>query len=240
MSVLSDREILREVISRRVVRGIPMSEGWPGAIQPASIDVRLAGDPDRLGTNTIGLRGYPRGTFDTSVPVDPENPPEYEPRLWKLNPDWGPHYLLMPDEFLLGCTHESVRMPRDLAAQYDGRSTLGRLGLLSHCTAGWIDPGYEGNITVELKNVGPRPIILRPGMPLGQLVFHRLTTPCDVPYGDGSRASRYQGSLGTVQPRRRPHSGPEFELTGDDGTVTKHAGSSFFEGLNPAGPDRFA
>ena len=105
-------------------------------------------------------------------------------------------YVLHPNEFILGSTKEYVTMLRDLVAQVDGKSSLGRLGIAIHITAGFIDPNFHGNITLEIKNVSNKPFTLKDGMPIAQLVFFTLTSPCDRGYGDSSLNSHYQDSDG--------------------------------------------
>jgi dCTP deaminase len=107
-------------------------------------------------------------------------------------------YILEPGEFILGSTSEYVTVPCDLVAQVDGKSSIGRLGIDVHKTAGWIDPGFEGNITLEIKNNSDRAFILRKGMCFCQIIFFTLSSPCIVPYGDNCRCNHYQGSKGTV------------------------------------------
>jgi dCTP deaminase len=102
---------------------------------------------------------------------------------------------------VLGSTHERVGLPDDLVARLEGKSSLGRLGLLIHSTAGFVDAGFDGHITLELANVASLPITLYPGMKIGQVSFMRMTTPADQPYGSGGRRSKYQGQLGPTPSR---------------------------------------
>ena len=108
-------------------------------------------------------------------------------------------YELQPGEFILGSTSEYVKIPRDLVAQVDGKSSLGRLGIAIHITAGFIDPSFNGNITLEIKNNTDKPFVLRWGMPIAQIVFFTLTSPCDRGYGDPELGSHYQNSSGTIE-----------------------------------------
>jgi len=96
---------------------------------------------------------------------------------------------------VLGATHERVTLPNDIVARLEGKSSLGRLGLLIHSTAGYIDPGWDGTLTLELSNVANLPIVLTPGMPIGQISFMRMSTPVDRPYGSPGLGSRYQGQI---------------------------------------------
>ncbi len=108
-----------------------------------------------------------------------------------------------PGEFVLGSTMERCTLPDDLAGRLEGKSSLGRLGLLTHSTAGFIDPGFDGHITLELSNVANLPITLWPGMKIGQLCLFRLTSPAEHPYGSAKVGSKYQGSAD--RPPRRRH-----------------------------------
>ena len=109
--------------------------------------------------------------------------------------------MLHPGEFVLGSTYEVVTLPDDLAARLEGKSSLGRLGLLTHSTAGFIDPGFTGHVTLELSNVATLPITLWPGMKIGQLCFFRLSSPSENPYGSEKYGSRYQGQRGPTASR---------------------------------------
>lgn len=108
-------------------------------------------------------------------------------------------YMLQPNEFILGSTREYVTIPNDLVAQVDGKSSLGRLGIAIHITAGFIDPCFNGNITLEIKNNTDKPFELRYGMPIAQIVFFTLSSPCDRGYGDEGLNSHYQDSIGTIE-----------------------------------------
>jgi dCTP deaminase len=110
-------------------------------------------------------------------------------------------FVLHPGEFVLGSTYEVVSLPDDIAARLEGKSSLGRLGLLTHSTAGFIDPGFSGHVTLELANVATLPIKLYPGMKIGQLCFFRLSSPADNPYGSAKYGSRYQGQRGPTPSR---------------------------------------
>src|SRR5712691_3804255 len=108
----------------------------------------------------------------------------------------GEPFILHPGEFVLGSTLERVGIPDDMVARLEGKSSLGRLGLLIHSTAGYVDPGWDGYLTLELSNVANLPITIYPGMKIGQISFFRLTTPADVPYGSKATGSKYQGQRG--------------------------------------------
>jgi dCTP deaminase len=110
-------------------------------------------------------------------------------------------FVLHPGEFVLGSTAERVQLPSDLVARLEGKSSLGRLGLLIHSTAGFVDAGWNGHLTLELSNVANLPITLYPGMKIGQISFLRMTTPADAPYGSESVGSKYQGQKGPTPSR---------------------------------------
>ena len=175
MSVLSDHSI-RRALEDGSLAITPQPED--SRFQPASLDLTLGGKLGRYENS-----GYL---------IDPEDPPV--PTFWDID-DEHPRVILAGSS-MRGATAETVSLGRDLAAQVDGCSTLGRLGLQVHCTAGWIDPGFSGNITLELVNHAAHAIRLRAGMRIAQLVLHRLTAPADRPYGTEGLGSRYQGSEG--------------------------------------------
>ena len=154
-----------------------------GAIQPASIDLHLS--------RSILL--YPLNQTE----LDPLKPSELEKY------DICPYYWLDADEFVLGSTIERVELPSDIYARVEGKSSLGRCGLQVHVTAGFIDPGFCGNITLEIKNVNMCIINLRPGMPIAQICFGRLDGRVVRPYGSDGLGSKYQGSRGTIGPKAR-------------------------------------
>jgi dCTP deaminase len=180
--LLSDRDIKAELDTERV-RIDPYD---PGMIQPSSIDMRL----DR----------YFRLFDNHKYPViDPAKDQPELTRLVDVDPDDG--FVLHPGEFVLGSTLETVSLPDDLAARVEGKSSLGRLGLLTHATAGFVDPGFSGHVTLELSNVATLPIILWPGMKIGQLCFFRLSSPAENPYGSAKYGSHYQGQRGPTASR---------------------------------------
>ncbi|HEY3692309.1 MAG TPA: dCTP deaminase, partial [Pseudonocardiaceae bacterium] len=118
-----------------------------------------------------------------------------------VEPEGDEPFVLHPGEFVLGSTFEQITLPDDLAGRLEGKSSLGRLGLLTHSTAGFIDPGFSGHITLELSNVANLPIILWPGMKIGQLCLFRLSSPAEHPYGSAGVGSRYQGQRGPTPSR---------------------------------------
>ena len=180
--LLSDRDIKQGVEAGRI--GLEPYE--PGLVQPSSIDVRL----DRY----FRLFDNHRYPF-----IDPaEEQPELT-RLVTSKPDEP--FVLHPGEFVLASTFERVTLGDDVAARLEGKSSLGRLGLLTHSTAGFIDPGFTGHVTLELSNVATLPIKLWPGMKIGQVSFMEMTTPAEQPYGKGATGSKYQGQRGPTPSR---------------------------------------
>ncbi len=180
--LLSDRDIRTEVDRGRV--GLEPYE--PAMIQPSSIDVRL----DRL-FRVFENHRYPH--------IDPAQ--EQSELTREVEPVGDEPFILHPGEFVLGSTYEQVALPDDIAARLEGKSSLGRLGLLTHSTAGFIDPGFTGHVTLELSNVATLPIKLYPGMKIGQLCFFRLSSPSEHPYGSAASGSRYQGQRGPTPSR---------------------------------------
>ncbi|HEV7755961.1 MAG TPA: dCTP deaminase, partial [Mycobacteriales bacterium] len=155
-------------------------------VQPSSIDVRL----DRMFRVFNNVK-YTH--IDPSIQQD-DLTTEVEA------PDGDP-FVLHPGEFVLGSTLEVVTLPDDLAARLEGKSSLGRLGLVTHSTAGFIDPGFSGHVTLELSNLANLPITLWPGMKIGQICVFRLSSPADHPYGSTKYGSRYQGQRGPTPSR---------------------------------------
>ena len=180
--VLSDRSIMEALASGRLVIE-PIAEE---AVQPASVDIRL----DRV---FRVFRNYRDAYIDVREPVDALS--EIETIL-----DDEP-FVLHPGEFVLGSSLERVQLPDDLVARVEGKSSLGRLGLLVHATAGYVDPGWDGHLTMELSNVSRLPIRLYYGMKIGQLSFLQLTTPAERPYGSPGLRSKYQGQTGPTASR---------------------------------------
>ncbi|TQJ49077.1 dCTP deaminase [Phycicoccus sp. SLBN-51] len=180
--LLSDRDIKAEIDSERV-RLEPYD---PAMIQPSSIDVRL----DKF------FRLFDNHKYPV---IDPSQDQPDLTRLVEVDPSDG--FVLHPGEFVLGSTLETVSLPDDLAARVEGKSSLGRLGLMTHATAGFVDPGFSGHVTLELSNVATLPIILWPGMKVGQLCFFRLTSPAENPYGSEKYGSHYQGQRGPTASR---------------------------------------
>jgi dCTP deaminase len=180
--LLSDRDIRAEVDAGRLA-----VEPWdPSLVQPSSVDVRL----DRF------FRVFNNSQY---THIDPAQQQDELTAL--VEPEADAPFVLHPGEFVLGSTLEVVTLPVDLAGRLEGKSSLGRLGLLTHSTAGFIDPGFTGHITLELSNVANLPITLWPGMKIGQLCLFRLSSAAEHPYGSAVYGSRYQGQRGPTQSR---------------------------------------
>ncbi len=180
--LLSDRDILIEIEKQRIVLE-PYDETL---LQPSSIDFRL----DRY-FRVFENHRYPH--------IDPAA--DQSDLTREVEPVGEEPFILHPGEFVLGSTLEVVTLPDDLAARVEGKSSLGRLGLLTHATAGFVDPGFSGHVTLELANVATLPIKLYPGMKIGQLCFFRLSSPAEHPYGSAKYGSRYQGQRGPTPSR---------------------------------------
>ena len=183
--ILSDRDI-RARLARGDLRVEPLDD--PDVqVQPASIDLRL-------GNEFLTFRNPHIPYLDTRG----GSVEDYTERI--VIPEGG-MFILHPGEFVLGTTHERVRIPPDLVAKVEGRSSLGRLAVVVHATAGFVDPGFEGHITLELSNLGRVPVALHPRMRVSQIALHQMTSPAERPYGHPSRNSKYQGQRGPVASR---------------------------------------
>ena len=180
--ILSDRSIREALADGRIVID-PLDEG---AVQPSSVDLRLGSSFRVFRNHTLGHIDVKQDLSELTTPVEAD--------------DDDP-FILHPGEFVLGCTLERVALPDDLVARLEGKSSLGRLGLLIHSTAGFVDPGFDGQLTLELSNVANLPITLYPGMRIGQISFQRMTTAADTPYGSSKLGSKYHGQRGPVPSR---------------------------------------
>ncbi|OKL48581.1 dCTP deaminase [Boudabousia liubingyangii] len=179
--LLSDRDIRAQLEAQRIgLEPLDME-----MLQPASIDVRL----DRY------FRLFDNHRYAVIDPAAEQSD------LTHLVDAGDKPFVLHPGEFVLGATFEKVTLPDDIAARLEGKSSLGRLGLLTHSTAGFIDPGFTGHVTLELSNTATMPILLYPGMKIGQLCFFKLSSPAEKPYGQGATGSRYQGQRGPTASR---------------------------------------
>ena len=172
--VLSDNTIRSEIDGGRIV----IDPYDPGLIQPSSVDVRV--------DNRFRVFQNSRYPY-----IDVRQPMDDLTELVEVEGDEP--FILHPGEFVLGQTLERVTLPNDLVARLEGKSSLGRLGLLIHSTAGFVDSGFSGNLTLELSNVANLPITIYHGMPIGQLSFMRMDAPVDRPYGSEETGSKYQG-----------------------------------------------
>src|SRR5579871_3435750 len=179
--VLSDRTIRAMLEAGR----IEIDPYDPALLQPSSVDVRV----DRL-FRVFRNNLYPY--IDVKLPQDD---------LTELVEVGEEPFILHPGEFVLGSTLERVRLPDDLVARLEGKSSLGRLGLLIHSTAGFIDPGWDGHVTLELSNVANLPITIYPGMKIGQISFMQMTEPAATPYGAAAIGSKYKGQRGPTASR---------------------------------------
>ncbi len=180
--VLSDRTIATLIAEGRI--GIDPYDA--SLLQPSSVDVRV----DRTFRVFHNAR-YPY--------IDFQEPQEALAELLEFDGDEP--FILHPGEFVLGSTLERVTLPDDLVARLEGKSSLGRLGLLIHSTAGFIDPGFDGHVTLELSNVANLPITIYYGMKIGQISFMRMTEPASAPYGSDKIGSKYQGQRGPTPSR---------------------------------------
>ncbi len=180
--ILSDRSI-REALAEGRIEIDPLDDG---AVQPSSVDLRLGPSFRVFRNHTLGHIDVKQNLSSLTTPVES---------------DADDPFILHPGEFVLGATLERVALPDDLVARLEGKSSLGRLGLLIHSTAGFVDPGFDGQLTLELSNVANLPITLYPGMWIGQISFQRMTTSAESPYGASELGSKYHGQRGPVPSR---------------------------------------
>ncbi len=180
--LMSDRDIRASIEAGQIgLEPLDMS-----LLQPSSFDVRI----DRF----FRLFDNHKYAF-----IDPAEPQEDLTRFVEVAPDEP--FILHPGEFVLGSTYEFVKLPDNVAARLEGKSSLGRLGLVTHSTAGFVDPGFNGHVTLELSNMATLPIKLWPGMKIGQLCFFQLSSPSETPYGSAKYLNRYQGQRGPTASR---------------------------------------
>ncbi len=180
--LMSDRDIRASILAGQI--GLEPLE--MNLLQPSSFDVRL----DRF------FRLFDNHKY---AYIDPAEDQSDLTHLVEVAPDEA--FILHPGEFVLGSTYEFVTLPDNIAARLEGKSSLGRLGLLTHSTAGFVDPGFKGHVTLELANVSNLPIKLWPGMKVGQLCFFQLSSPSETPYGSEKYNNRYQGQRGPTASR---------------------------------------
>jgi dCTP deaminase len=191
--ILSDTDILARLREGDLV--IDPLDDVDQQVQPASVDLRLGSE----------FLEFQRTNISCIHPTREEEVGEYISETVVAE---GDEFILHPGDFVLGTTKERVEMPADLVANVEGRSSLGRLAVVVHATAGFVDPGYRGQVTLELSNLGTAPVALTPGMRVSQLVFTELTSPAERPYGS-ERGSKYQDQHGPQASRIGDD--PEFE-----------------------------
>ncbi len=182
--VLSDRDIRAAIGERRIVIE-PFEAKY---LQPASVDIHLDSQFRVFRSTRHAYIDLKKGVEDITDLVTVQS---------------GDRFILHPGEFALGSTLERLRLADDIVSRVEGKSSLGRLGLLIHSTAGFVDPGWDGHLTLELSNVNTIPITLYPGMRIGQLSFFQLSSPAERPYGSAELGSSYQGQSGPTPSRYR-------------------------------------
>ena len=177
MAILSDKT-LKEYLKEGKIGFEPLTD--EKQIQPSSIDMRLG---DEVKLFKVVRKPY----------IDPKDPDDISTYMESTIVPEGEAFIIHPNEFALATTLEYVKVPDDLVARVEGRSSMGRLGITMHVTAGFIDPGFEGNITLEISNIGAMPVALYPGQRVCQIVFETMTSPSEMPYGHPKRNSKYMG-----------------------------------------------
>ncbi len=180
--ILSDRTLREQIAAGRIIIE-PFDDS---CVQPSSIDIKIS-NLFRVFRN------------HTARVIDVKHDMTALTELVEIPADGV--FMLHPGEFVLGSTLERVVVPNDLVSRIEGKSSLGRLGLIIHSTAGFIDAGFDGHVTLELTNIATLPITLYPGMKIGQVSFMQMTTPADKPYGSGAKGSKYQGQRGPTPSR---------------------------------------
>jgi len=174
--ILSDKDI-RQAIAKRHLVIKPFDEH---CVQPSSYDLHLEKEVRVFDSHRTGI-------VDVKKEIDCS-------RLVKIDPQEG--FILHPGEFILGATTEFFKIPADLAAKLEGKSSLGRLGLIIHATAGYVDPGFSGYLTFEISNISRLPLRIYPGMKIAQICFFRMSSPVETPYGSKKLGSKYKGQKG--------------------------------------------
>ena len=177
MAILSDKDIIKYLEEGKIEIDPILDEKQ---IQPSSVDMRLG---DEFKVFKVIRKAY----------IDPKDEDDISSYMEEIKVPKGEAFIIHPSEFALATTAEYVKIPDDLVARVEGRSSMGRLGVTMHVTAGFIDPGFEGNITLEISNIGAMPVALYPGQRVCQIVFETMTSPAEVPYGHPSRNSKYMG-----------------------------------------------
>lgn len=181
MTILSDKTIKKYLNENKIIIE-PLKDD--NQIQPSSVDLRLG---DEFQVFKVNKKTY----------INPKNDDmdEYMETVYSKNDE---PFIIHPNEFALATTNEYVEIPSNLVARVEGRSSIGRLGVTMHVTAGFIDPGFKGKITLEISNIGSLPVALYPGQRVCQIVFETMTTPANKPYGHPDRGSKYMGQLNPV------------------------------------------
>lgn len=179
MGILSDKTIKEYLEEGKIVID-PLKDEQQ--IQPSSVDMRLG---DEFKVFKVIRKPY----------IDPKDEEDIAEYMESSTVPEGEAFIIHPNEFALATTQEYVKVPDDLVARVEGRSSMGRLGVTMHVTAGYVDPGFEGRITLEISNIGAMPVALYPGQRVCQLVFETMTTPAELPYGHPKRNSKYMKQL---------------------------------------------
>lgn len=179
MAILSDKTIKEYLEEGKIVID-PLKDEQQ--IQPSSVDMRLG---DEFKVFKVIRKPY----------IDPKDEEDIAEYMESSTIPEGEAFIIHPNEFALATTQEYVKVPDDLVARVEGRSSMGRLGVTMHVTAGYVDPGFEGRITLEISNIGAMPVALYPGQRVCQLVFETMTTPAELPYGHPKRNSKYMNQL---------------------------------------------
>lgn len=179
MAILSDKTIKEYLEEGKIVID-PLKDEQQ--IQPSSVDMRLS---DEFKVFKVIRKPY----------IDPKDEDDIAEYMESSTVPEGEAFIIHPNEFALATTQEYVKVPDDLVARVEGRSSMGRLGVTMHVTAGYVDPGFEGRITLEISNIGAMPVALYPGQRVCQLVFETMTTPAELPYGHPKRNSKYMKQL---------------------------------------------
>jgi len=178
MAILSDKDIKNYLKEGKIT--INPLENIERQVQPSSVDLRIGNE----------FKGF---KIIKKPFIDPKDPEDLDSYMESVNIEDDEAFIIHPNEFALATTYETVKIPDDLVARVEGRSSMGRLGITMHVTAGYIDPGFEGKITLEISNIGKMPVALYPGQRACQIVFETMTSKAEKPYGHPERDSKYMG-----------------------------------------------
>jgi len=178
MAILSDADIKKYLKEGKIT--IDPLEDIERQVQPSSVDLRIGSE----------FKGF---KIIKKPFIDPKDSEDLDSYMDSMHIEDGESFIIHPNEFALATTYETVKVPDDLVARVEGRSSMGRLGITMHVTAGYIDPGFEGKITLEISNIGKMPVALYPGQRACQIVFETMTSPAEKPYGHPERDSKYMG-----------------------------------------------